>query len=490
MDLEKFGKFIKELREAKGINQRQLAEALNVHRTSVVKWENGKALPLNDTLLILSEYFDVTVDELLAGERYKIEDKNKEISDDIKNETKNKVIFSLLSSRRKSRIIIMHFTMVTFILIVAFLIYYFFTTYNSIHVYMVYGESENYKLKDGVLIISKEATYLRFGNIYNMKDELIEIHNIKIYLDDKTDKYILFNGDPNEILFDKTTNIEIFNFRKLKYSYDDIYLSFNDENEEIIIKLKVEKDFENKGIIFNNKRAINYALDSEDIFVTINKVIFEKDNVDLSHTYIDGSKIEANANKYTWVWKKSCIKNRDKTFIKISEIIEKMNNEDLSFLGIKFETRTEYAIEYIEEILNEYKKQLNIDESTFVYGKGCRKSTYQRKYETLKEYKEKLIGYAKHIEICGEKRGSYSKTDNSATFMRIKRDYMGNDQLLPAYNMQVAVCDEYIATVDVKQYASDMDCFIPLMEKFKLQYGKYPKYPVADAGYGSYNNYP
>lgn len=66
---------------------------------------------------------------------------------------------------------------------------------------------------------------------------------------------------------------------------------------------------------------------------------------------------------------------------------------------------------------------------------------------------------------------------------------MGNDQLLPAYNMQVAVCDEYIATVDVKQYASDTDCFVPLMEKFNNQYGKYPLYPIADAGYGSYNNY-
>ena len=61
-----------------------------------------------------------------------------------------------------------------------------------------------------------------------------------------------------------------------------------------------------------------------------------------------------------------------------------------------------------------------------------------------------------HIEICGEKRGSYSKTDKSATFMRIKTDYMGNDQLLPAYSLQIAVCEEYIATLDVKQYASDI----------------------------------
>lgn len=73
--------------------------------------------------------------------------------------------------------------------------------------------------------------------------------------------------------------------------------------------------------------------------------------------------------------------------------------------------------------------------------------------------------------------------------MQIKRDYMGNDQLLPAYNFQAAICDEYIAVVDVKSYASDMECFVPLMEKFHKTYGHYPKYPVADAGYGSYNNY-
>lgn len=97
--------------------------------------------------------------------------------------------------------------------------------------------------------------------------------------------------------------------------------------------------------------------------------------------------------------------------------------------------------------------------------------------------------YVEKIKICGEERNSYSKTDHSATFMRIKKDYMGNDQLLPAYNVQVGVADEYIAVVDVNQYRSDMDCFIPLMNKFYTTYGFYPKYPVADAGYGSYNNY-
>lgn len=94
-----------------------------------------------------------------------------------------------------------------------------------------------------------------------------------------------------------------------------------------------------------------------------------------------------------------------------------------------------------------------------------------------------------HIAISGPNRNSYSKTDHDATFMRIKADYMGNDQLLPAYNIQIGVADEYIAVVDVNQYRSDMDCFVPLMEKFNKLYGHYPEYPVADAGYGSYNNY-
>ena len=84
---------------------------------------------------------------------------------------------------------------------------------------------------------------------------------------------------------------------------------------------------------------------------------------------------------------------------------------------------------------------------------------------------QKLQEYIERIDICGPDRNSYSKTDKSATFMRIKTDYMGNDQLLPAYNVQIGVADEYIAVVDVNHYRSDMDCFIPLMKHFKQTYG-------------------
>lgn len=227
----------------------------------------------------------------------------------------------------------------------------------------------------------------------------------------------------------------------------------------------------------------------QQVFQDVNSYIFEKDHVDLEHAYIDGTKIVANANRYTWVWKKSCIKNREKVFKKISLLLDAMNQEVLGYFSVKLEKREEYAIEYVSGLLERYRSVTDLDESAFVSGRGHRKSIQQKQYQELQGYLERLKRYARHIEVCGDKRNSYSKTDHNATFMRIKRDYMGNDQLLAAYNLQTAVCDEYIAVVDVKPYASDMECFVPLMEKFNETYGHYPKYPVADAGYGSYNNY-
>ena len=225
-----------------------------------------------------------------------------------------------------------------------------------------------------------------------------------------------------------------------------------------------------------------------DIFIEINKYIFEKENVDLNHVYIDGTKLVANANKYSWVWKKSSIKNRKKTFDKVTALLEEINNE-IIYQGIKFDIRTEYAIEYLEQITQQYVKLSGIVPSMIVRGRGHHKTKEQRNYDKLVEYTDKLKKYAKHIRTCGEERNSYSKADNDATFFRMKKDYMGNDQLLPGYNVQIGVCDEYIAVLDVKQYASDMDCFQPLMEKFNNTYHRYPLYPVADAGYGSFNNY-
>ena len=241
-------------------------------------------------------------------------------------------------------------------------------------------------------------------------------------------------------------------------------------------------------------RSFSYFINEEikdsiqDIFKAVMEYIGKKDCVDFQHLYIDGSKFEANANKYTWVWKKATEKSRYRLFAKITDLFTQMN-DTLTYTGLKIETNTEYTPDGLETVLNRYSFICHVDEKNFVSGRGHRKSQEQRYYEKLKEYMEKLREYVVKIKICGPDRNSYSKTDHDATFMRMKEDYMGNDQLLPAYNIQIAVADEYIAAVDVQQYRSDMDCFVPLMEKFKKLYGFYPRYPIADAGYGSYNNY-
>lgn len=227
----------------------------------------------------------------------------------------------------------------------------------------------------------------------------------------------------------------------------------------------------------------------EDIFAEINHQIFEREHVDLEHIYIDGTKMEANANKYSWVWKNACLVNREKLYKKITTLLDDINDSLLCFEAKRYTTREIYEIDYLESVFNDFASRFDVNPGTFVYGKGQRKTQNQRFYEHLEEYLSKLKEYAYKVETCGEKRNSFSKTDKDATFMRIKTDYMGNDQLLPAYNLQFGICDEYIAVADINQYASDMDCFVPLMNKFKEQYGFYPKYPVADAGYGSQNNY-
>ena len=226
-----------------------------------------------------------------------------------------------------------------------------------------------------------------------------------------------------------------------------------------------------------------------EIFGDINSYIFEKAQVDLDHGYIDGTKVEANAQKYTWVWKKSSINSRNNVFSKLNSLLTEINETVLAAYRIKFEIRQEYAIEYVEYILGRFLDVTGLKVEDFVHGKGKRKSLEQKQYEKVEECLKKLKKYSDHIRICGDKRGSYSKTDHDATFFRMKNDYMGNDQLLPGYNLQMVVCDEFIAHYDVFPFASDMDCFQPLMEGFFKRYEHYPKYPVADAGYGSYNNY-
>lgn len=308
---------------------------------------------------------------------------------------------------------------------------------------------------------------------YKLMKEL----NIKKYLGD-----ISYNGGPRGYSLVRMLYTVLFSFCDTGYcSLRELEKKCKTDIRYIWLMNYEYPSYKTFGNFINN-----YLGDKlEELFKDFNEIIFKKDNVDLTHLYIDGTKLEANANKYSWVWKKAAIKSRFKLFGKIKKLFISINDSNSNY---NFNINEEYAIEYLETCINEYKTINDIDESKFVYGKGKRKTKIQRNYELLIEYTNKLKEYAYKINTCGN-RNSYSKIDKDATFMRIKRDYMGNDQLLPAYNVQIGVADEYIAVVDVNSYRSDVDCFIPLMEKFKATYGFYPKYPVADAGYGSYSNY-
>ena len=226
----------------------------------------------------------------------------------------------------------------------------------------------------------------------------------------------------------------------------------------------------------------------EDIFRAVMQYIGAKDHVDMQHIYIDGTKLEANASKYSWVWRKGTEKLRYKLFGKVTALLNEIN-EEISYAGIHMETGTEYTPEQLEELAKRYADLTGIEPQGTGDGHRRRKTAQQRHYENLVICAKRLSDYTEKLRICGPERNSYSKTDHDATFMRMKCDHMGNDRLLPGYNIQIAVADEYIAAVDVQRYRSDMDCFIPLMEKFRKLYGYYPRYPIADAGYGSYNNY-
>ena len=113
--------------------------------------------------------------------------------------------------------------------------------------------------------------------------------------------------------------------------------------------------FDSKTKIFGMDKAKKWILLANHADGTLmrNKLAFDLAKA-MDMPYIDGTKIEANANRYTWVWKKSCLKSRDKVYAKISELIERINSEVLFYHGVKFEARKEYAIEYVELLLTRY----------------------------------------------------------------------------------------------------------------------------------------
>ena len=208
------------------------------------------------------------------------------------------------------------------------------------------------------------------------------------------------------------------------------------------------------------------------------QILIEEKQIDLSSIYIDGTKIEAYANRYSFVWRGSIEKWQEK-------LIEKIKEE----LGLSKSLIPGQVLQAVTTIFKQLRKYCKEKKIKFVYGKGKRKTKEQRDYEHLKEWKEKLESYKKHLEIMGDNRNSYSKTDHDATFMRMKEDHMKNGQLKPAYNIQLASASGFIIGENISHHPSDMYTLKPflkdLLEKNPNKLNKI----VADAGYESEENY-
>lgn len=249
--------------------------------------------------------------------------------------------------------------------------------------------------------------------------------------------------------------------------------------------------------------------------------------ITLETLFIDGTKIEANANRYTFVWRGTINYHLAGLLDTIDSLYQKYNALiDENEYSIKYHIphAQMFVIEGMEKVrevikknwkrkLTKHKKLSNntvieIDNCSpleilklqknlaqiaekesigFVYGKGKRKPQIQQLYEELEACGERLMGYKESFEIMGKDRNSYSKTDLEATFMRMKEDHMRNGQL-KAYNVQIAVENYFIVHAYVSNDRADYNTLIPVLEKHQKAFGDILKEVTADSGYCSEKN--
>jgi transposase len=221
---------------------------------------------------------------------------------------------------------------------------------------------------------------------------------------------------------------------------------------------------------FRSKRLTECG---EEFFYQLVQQLYTLGEIKFDHLFVDGTKIEANANKYSFVWKKSTTKYETRLLRKLEDLLPKL----CSAYGILAETA--------EDMLCALEARVT---EPFVYGKGKRKSELQRDIEQLRELLERKVRYAGYQETF-HGRNSFSKTDPDATFMHMKDDHMRNAQLKPGYNVQLGVEGEYIVGVDISSERSDQLTLIPLMERMESHLKCEYKDGTFDAGYESEENY-
>lgn len=213
-------------------------------------------------------------------------------------------------------------------------------------------------------------------------------------------------------------------------------------------------------------RTVRCAEAVEDLFYQYVRYLEEQGETDHETVFIDGTKLESCAGRYTFVWRKS-----------VEKQLAKVKEKVLSAVSIT-------SLEELEQYLAKMAA-----ETTFVYGPGHRKSDAQKEWEALDELRRRWRDYEEKLAVMGTNRNSYSKTDPDATFMRMKEDHMRNGQLKPGYNLQIGVNSEYITGIEVFSNRTDYGTMVPFMKTMQQKHEKKYKSATADAGYECFNNY-
>ena len=204
---------------------------------------------------------------------------------------------------------------------------------------------------------------------------------------------------------------------------------------------------------------------AEELFYQYVKLLEVQEETDHETVFIDGTKMESRAGRYTFRWRKT-----------VEKQLAKVKQKVLAATGLE-------TLEALAQHVQESKEGI-----AFVRGKGQRKSREQREWEAADEWRRRWEGYERDLVIMGNSRNSYSTTDHDATFMRMKEDHMRNGQLKPGYNVQIAVNSEYITGVDVFSNRTDSGTLIPFMKHVEQKHGSRYLEVVADAGYESLDN--
>lgn len=223
------------------------------------------------------------------------------------------------------------------------------------------------------------------------------------------------------------------------------------------------------------------------IFTQVVLLLAERGFITLDVEYIDGTKIESKANKYTFVWRKTVEKNRAKLQEKIRVLLAQIDEVIAQDKAAQAEA-VEFTPETLDSLIGELKDALAAEPEPSDKERKKQHREKKKQIKELEKHRDKLDEYDSRLEQIGD-RNSMSKTDPEATFMRMKEDAMNNGQTKPGYNLQISAENQFITDFALFPNPTDTLTLIPFFNSFLDRYGHLPSVAVADSGYGSEENY-